>query len=190
MPELDAPVVMVDTEAPAADVEPTDNNNEPDTTEPPAEPKADLGESGQKAIAAEREARKQAEKALREARAALKAYEDRDKSELELLRERAEAAERTAAEAENAKAQAELNARRARVAAAKGVPAERLTGETEDELMASADELIAWRDQSKPPTPKRAPESPGRSGASGQENTNPDPKAVAAQALSMLWKRG
>lgn len=159
----------------------TDTTPEP---EPPA-PKPDLGEGGKKAIEAEREARRQAERQLREARAALKEYEDRDKSELELLRERAESAEKAAAAAELAVQAAEQHALRTRVAATKGVPAERLTGTTEDELLASADELIAWRDQSYKAAalPPKRPESAGRSGASGAEITNADPKAIAAEAL-------
>ena len=149
---------------------------------------SDLGDGGKAALAAEREARKAAERQARDLQKSLKEYEDRDKSELQKALERAEAAEKTAAEAQ-------FSAIRSKVAAAKGVPASSLTGTTEDELAASADELIAWRDQNKPPstpTPKRTPTSGGglKSGASGSESTSLDPKAAAADALRRLRAGG
>ena len=110
---------------------------------------------------------------------------DAEKTELQKAVERADQAEKRAAEAE-------VTALRSRVAAAKGVPASSLTGETEDELNASADGLIAWRDQQvttqqtkqRPVTP---PSGGGlRSGATGKENTSHDPKAAAAEALRRL----
>ena len=164
------------------------------TPEPVAEKTAkatdsDLGDGGRAALAAEREARKAAERQARDLQKSLKEYEDRDKSELEKALERAEVAEKTAAEAQ-------FSAMRSKVAAAKGVPASSLTGATEEELAASADELIAWRDQNKPPstptTPKRTPTSGGglKSGASGSENTNLDPKAAAADALRRMRAGG
>lgn len=177
----------LEVEAPDDDTD----NADPEPEQPAKKP--ELGDGGKKAIDAEREARRQAEKQLREARAALKEYEDRDKTELELLRERAESAEKNAAEAERAVAAAEQHALRIKVSAEKGVPAERLAGTTEDELRASADELIAWRDEfikaSTPP--KRIPSSDGlKSGASGAESTNPDPKAAAAEALRRMRQVG
>jgi len=148
-------------------------------------PHGELGDGGTKAIHAEREARKAAEKQLREVRAALKEYEDRDKTELQLLREKAEAAEQRAVQAEQERL-------RQKVASEKGVPASRLAGTTEDELMAAADELLAWREQSKtPPPPKRVPTTDGlKSGASGVENTNPDLKSLAAEKLRRLRAGG
>ena len=102
-----------------------------------------------------------------------------DKTELQKAQERAEAAEKRAVEAEFA-------ALRGRVAASKGVPASSLTGTTEDELTASADELIAWRDQNaaKSPAPLKRPLTL-KSGASGNDN-NHDPKAAAVEALRRL----
>lgn len=183
-PQVEATGTGGDTNAP-----PPAEGQEPNPE--PEKPTGELGEGGERAIKAERDARKAAEKELREARAALKSYEDRDKSELELLRERTEAAEKAAAEAEQAVAAAELAARRAKVSAAKGVPAERLTGVTEEELLASADDLIAWRDQTAPP--KRVPSPSGdglKSGASGAGASSPDPKAAAAEALRRLRATG
>ena len=169
-------------------IEPVDATVDPTPPAEPVEksPEADLGDSGKQAIVAEREARKAAERQLRDVQKALKEYEDRDKTELQKALERAEVAEKTAAEAQ-------FSALRSRVAAAKGVPASSLTGATEDELTASADDLIAWRDQNaKPaqpaPTQKRSPSSGGnlKSGASGAENQNLDPKAAAAEALRRM----
>lgn len=181
MPETDTTTQEI-AEAPI-----TDAPASPETADSQPESPADLGDGGQKAIAAEREARKAAEKQLRELQKSLKEYEDRDKSELQKAIERADEAEKRAATAE-------FNALRNKVAAAKGVPATSLTGSTEDELMASADELIAWRDQNKPPAPapKRSPASGSglKSGASGTENTNHDPKAIAAEALRRLRQSG
>ncbi len=83
----------------------------------------------------------------------LKEYEDRDKSELDKLRERAERAER-------AKQDAELKAVRLEIATSKGLPAAmaaRLRGNTKAELEADADELKALLKPSE-----SEPESGGR----------------------------
>ena len=161
----------------------TIDTNVDTTTEvdPPAPD--DLGDSGKAAIVAEREARKAAEKRLKDLEKSLKEYEDRDKSELQREREAREAAEKRAE-------QAEFASLRNKVAGTKGVPASSLTGKTEEELNASADELIAWRDQHKtatpPPATKRPPSGSLKSGATGAENNNLDPKAAAADALRRM----
>ncbi|AHY26832.1 scaffolding protein [Mycobacterium phage ZoeJ] len=178
---------MPDTET-ATDTETTTETGSTETATDATETadNGELGDGGKKALAAEREARKQAEKDLAEARKALKAIEDKEKSELQREREAREAAEKRAE-------QAEFTSLRNKVAAAKGVPASSLTGKTEDELNASADELIAWRDQHKPPAPpKRSPAQGGglKSGATGNGNTNSDPKAAAAEALRRLRAGG
>lgn len=110
---------------------------------------------------------------------------DAEKTELQRWQERAETAEKRASEAE-------IVALRSKVAAQKGVPASSLTGTTEDELIASADELIAWRDQAKPaaqPAAKRPPASGLKSGATRTESINSDPKAKAAEAVRLLRSR-
>lgn len=66
--------------------------------------------------------------------------EEASKSELQKAQERAEAAERALAEAT-------ATAARAEVAAAKGVPAALLSGDTREALEASADALLAFRDE-------------------------------------------
>ena len=71
--------------------------------------------------------------------------EDANKTELEKVAARAEAAEKRAAELE-------AQSTRTEVAAEKGVPAALLTGSTKEELEASADALIAFRgDKSSKP---------------------------------------
>ena len=82
-------------------------------------------------------AAKQAQKELDEARKQIKQFEDKDKSEQDKLTEKATEAEKRAANAET-----ELL--RLRVASKKKLPtelAERLRGETEEELEADADRL-------------------------------------------------
>ncbi len=75
--------------------------------------------------------------------------EQANKTEMQKLVERAEQAERDLVSERG-------RSLRAEVAAAKGVPASSLTGATREELEASADQLITWRDQNtarpKPPT--------------------------------------
>ena len=66
--------------------------------------------------------------------------EEASKSELQKAQERAEAAEKALAEAT-------ATAARAEVAAAKGVPVALLSGDTREALEASADALLAFRDE-------------------------------------------
>ncbi|AEL19665.1 scaffolding protein [Mycobacterium phage AlleyCat] len=114
------------------------------------------------------------------------AIKDGEKTELQREREAREAAEKRAEKAE-------FTALRDRIASAKGVPAGSLTGKTEEELTASADSLIAWRDQNAPkPEPKPKPRNPAgsggglKSGATGAGGDAIDPKERAAAALREL----
>lgn len=104
-----------------------------------AKPEADnpLGENGEKALAAEREARRALEKELKE-------FKDRDKTEAEKSAERFAELERENAELKTASVRAE-------VAAAKGVPVSLLSGSTQAELEASADALIQFRGEKQTP---------------------------------------
>jgi len=109
----------------------------------------DLGDAGQKAIKAEREARKIAERTAADAVAKLKSFEDANLSELERTKKAADeaASELAALRIENV---------RNRVALAKGVPAdliEFLTGSTEDEVTAKADVLMSRLGSSGTPKP-------------------------------------
>jgi hypothetical protein len=183
MPDTETPTETVDTTVDTTTTESVDDGATPATDD------TDLGDAGKAAIAAEREARRNAEKRLRDLEKSLKAYEDRDKTELQKWQERASEAEKRAE-------QAEFSALRNKVAASRGVPAASLTGKTEEELDASADELIAWRDANKPaaapPAPKRNPASGGglKSGASSTETINHDPKSAAAEALRRFRNSG
>lgn len=104
-----------------------------------------LGEAGQKALSEERKARKAAErgqaasqKQLDDMARRLKEFEDRDKSDLDKLTERASTAEQTAASAT-------AKLLRYEVAAAKKLPSEwaaRLQGSTQEELETDADQLL------------------------------------------------
>ena len=112
----------------------------PATSEPP------LGEAGKKALDAERTARKAADKALADATAKIKEFEDRDKSETQRITE-----ERDALKAERDRLAIE-NLRRD-VAIEKGIDlkaASRLVGSTREELEADADALAEVLKGSKP----------------------------------------
>lgn len=114
-----------------------------------------LGESGQKALAAERKAKAAAEKSARaaekqlgELQRKLQEIEDRDKSEAQKLAEA-----KSAAESEAATAREELM--RYRVAAKKKLPAElaaRLRGATEEEMESDAESLLQVLGQRQTPS--------------------------------------
>jgi hypothetical protein len=141
-------------------------------TEAPAEPAVEeagteqLGEGGVKALQAEREARKAAEKATAELAAKLKQFEDANLSELER-------ANKAAAEAAAELAQLRTENARKQVALDRGLPVdmiEFLTGDTEEEMAAKADKLLARL--STPGIPKPDPSQ----GATSQANAlNGDP---------------
>jgi hypothetical protein len=106
---------------------------------------AGLSEGGRKALADERKARGAAERLAKASQrqvddltARLKSFEDRDKSDLDKLTERATAAERAATAAQG-------QLLRHEVAAAKKLPAGwagRLRGDTREELEADAEALL------------------------------------------------
>ena len=82
-------------------------------------------------------------KANEDAARRLAEIEEAQKTEAQKAQERLDAAEKRAAELE-------LRSIRAEVAAEKGVPASLLSGSTQAELEASADELIKFRGEQKP----------------------------------------
>ena len=106
---------------------------------PPAD--KPLGDPGKKALDAERKARRDAERRATDLETRLKAIEDKDKSETERLTE-----ENTQLKKDLAAATA--SGVRYRVAVDKGLTAtqaKRLVGDTEDELLADADEILeSW----------------------------------------------
>lgn len=100
------------------------------------------------------------------------ALEDEQKTEFQRLQEAYEAERSRASELEQslsakdlAIAERELAFTRSEVAREKGVPVETLTGASREELEASADALVKWRDENMP-KPKRNL----RSGANIQED--------------------
>ena len=108
-----------------------------------------LGEGGKKALSAEREARKAAEKTAAELKAKLDEIEQANLSDLEKAQQAAKAATDRLAEIE-------ATSLRQKVAIEKGVPAkwvDRLRGSTEEELSADADQILADV-QPSPTTPK------------------------------------
>lgn len=120
--------------------------------------------------------------AIKAKAAKLDEIEAANKSELQKLAERAEAAEQRASAAEFASL-------RESVASGKGVPASSLTGTTREELEASADELIAWRDKNAPAPKKVTTATSGgglKSGATANGGANLSPKAVAAERLRQM----
>jgi hypothetical protein len=147
--------------------------------DPPADPKPDadpLGDAGKKALAAERDARKAAEKELAKYRKAEADKADADKTE----------AEKRAA-AELRAVDAELRATRLEVAHEKGLTpaqAKRLVGATKEELEADADEII--RDfpvAPAAPAKSSAPKPDPSQGAKGAAPTRAKSltEAIAAQ---------
>lgn len=107
------------------------------------EPIAELGEGGVKALAAEREARKAAEKMSTDLASQLKAFEDRDKTDAQRQTEELEAARAQLAVLTGASTRAD-------VAAGKSVPAALLAGPASgsaEDLATFADALIAFQGQ-------------------------------------------
>lgn len=135
------------------------------TADPAPEPTAPddtLGDAGKRALQAERDARKTAEKAAAELAAKLKEIEDRDLSEKDRLAKALQEAQETAA-----KASAE--ALRLRIAAELNVPAdlhEFLVGDSEEELRAKAQKLAAMAPAGKS-QPKPDPSQGAKPGTTG-----------------------
>lgn len=140
----EATTEVVDTEAV------TDEPETTTTTEP------DLGDAGKKALAAERAAKRAAEKRAAELEARVKEFEDSTKSEAEKAAARAEAAEKRAAEAE-------AKALRLEIANELNVPESLrkfLTATDDEGLRAQAEELTSALSAATAPqrnTPKPDP---------------------------------
>lgn len=99
-----------------------------------------LGDAGKRAIAAERRRAQEAQRELKKLQDELKAIRDKDLSETQKATQAQAAAEQRAADAEK-------QLLRVKVAAAKKLPAEfaeRLRGDTEDEMAADADSLATF----------------------------------------------
>ncbi len=158
--------------------EPGDKPNPDDKPEPKLNADADD-------LAAVRAALKKANKEAEESRRKLKEIEDRDKSDGEKLTDRLTAAEKRAEAAE-------ARALRLEVAASKGLTpgqAKRLAGNTQEELEADADELLADfapaaagggdDDEQKPRPISRPQERLRGGGAPAEEPEETDPRKLA-----------
>lgn len=140
--------------------------------------KPDMGDAGKKALAAERAARREAEKRAAEVEARLKELEDKDKSDSQKLTDRLATAEKRAETAES-------RVLRLEVAMDKGlsaVMARRITGSTKEELEADADELLASF-KSSDEGDKKAPGKPAEDLKGGGDPTSepkPDMRQIVA----------
>lgn len=90
--------MLADATATDATDDTTESTGDEKAVEKPAKPSGEdkLGDSGKRALASERRARREAEKQLNEIRTRLQQFEDRDKTEIQKAIERAEAAEQNA----------------------------------------------------------------------------------------------
>jgi hypothetical protein len=117
-----------------------DTTPDPSTDEStPKSDATDLGDAGKKALKAERDARAAEKKRADALESRLREIEDKDKSEVERLTARV-------AELEKDLGAATVTGARLKVALDKGLTvtqAKRLVGDTEDDLSADADELLA-----------------------------------------------
>lgn len=163
-------------------VSPPADPADPPAGDPPVDPKPDdLGDAGKKALAAERDARKAAEKELAKYRKADLDRAEADKTE----------AERRAA-AEQRAVDAEQRATRLEVAHEKGLTpaqAKRLVGTTREELEADADEVLRDFPVTPSAPPKKTPPAPDPSqGPKGDPPTRAKTltEAIAAQRKSAL----
>lgn len=175
---------------------PEDEKNEEETEETTAAKSEDeLGDGGKKALDAERKARRNAEKELKELRSKVQEIEDKDKSENERLQSQvAELTKRAEA--------AEATVDRFEVAAAKGLTpaqARRLVGSTKEELEADADEMRAElgldKEEEKSEEEESTNEEQGlglpkedlKEGASNAGDAQPDASKLADDILKSGW---
>lgn len=146
---------------------------EPQQGEPADNP---LGPNGEKALTAEREARKAAEKSATDLKAKLDEIEQANLSELEK-------SQRAAKDAQDQLAELTRQNLRNSVALAKGVPADLvdfLTGDSEDELNKKADVLLS---RLSAPTTPRPDLSQGSKGSSGPQSTADQFAEVISEAF-------
>ncbi|HHU10579.1 MAG TPA: DUF4355 domain-containing protein [Intrasporangiaceae bacterium] len=147
-----------------------------ETTTTPAEPTTsaatapdDLGDAGKKALEAERRARTAAEREAKELRTRLEEHEAAQLSELERAKKEADTykAELLAVQSANL---------RQRIALEKGLPlnlVDRLRGDTEQDIAADADALMALVNAPRTPSPDPT------QGPQGGAPTTPEQEFVA-----------
>jgi len=144
------------------------------------DPPAGLGDAGKKALDEERRKRRDAEKALSEMKAQLTELQDRDKSEVDKLREQVDAMSKD-------REAAVQRAMRLEVATAKGLTpaqAKRLVGSTVEELEADAAEIIeAFQGKGSPTPPPPTKPTPDLRG--GSDPTGPVDADIASIVASI-----
>lgn len=167
------------------DDKPDDGDKKPETKDPT------LGDTGRKALDAMKRERNATRKALADAQAKLKEYTDRDKTDTERLTEAAE-------EAKSRAAKAEVNHRKLMTAMDRApdgatltqikAVAKRLTGDTDEEMEADADDLYALlapkqsdADTDKTKAPAGKPKERLRGGGDPDDNEpdEMDPRKLA-----------
>ena len=163
----------------------TTPENQDEGTESDQDEDTTLGEAGQKALAKEREARKAAEKALKDAQQKVKDFEDRDKTEAQKAADRIAELEKALADRDTALQTKEIETLRVKVANREGkqVPVESVTGSTEEEMIASADRLLAWRGTNGTKANHR--QTGMRSGAGNPPDGSSDKEKAAAAIRAM-----
>ena len=125
-------------------------------------------------------------KANADAAARLADIEEAQKTETQKLADRLAAAEKKAQDAE-------LKALRSDIAQAKGVPVGLLAGSTEEELNASADALLAFRGEVKPPPavpPAAGQGNVGKPLGSTQQLARSDLQGMTAEAIVQAKAEG
>lgn len=110
----------------------------------------------------------------------LREIEDANKTELQKITERAEAAERRAS-------QAELAALRTRVAAELNVPVEVLHGDTEESIRAAGQKVLEWAGTGRRPAP---PVTALKSGSTAEDISGMTGKQRAAALLRQMRTTG
>lgn len=154
------------------DVETADTPPKDDSAQP-------LGDAGKKALSAERKARRDAEKALADAQAKVREFEQAQMSEQERLTAQLK-------EAQAAAAKATAEALRLRVAAEVGLDPELhefLDGITDEEQMRARAKKLAAK--ASPPAPKKTPDFGG-----GKRGEDPTSVASLDQRIAEAQKAG
>jgi hypothetical protein len=177
---------MADTETATTETETTT-----ETTEDAAkENDGNLGDGGKKALAAEREARKAAEKAYQDSQksiadltAKVKSFEDRDKTAEQKNAERIAELEKALADKDTALVKRDREATRAQVAVDKGVPLKLVTGSTREEMEAAADAALEWRGTKQDKNPLRQQGPRSGAGAPPDGSTLKEKAAASLRAM-------
>ena len=148
-----------------------------DSTTPVIEQQGDpqqLGEAGKKALQAERDAREQAEKRVKDLEQQLSSAQSKHEAEKQAMQASIDDLTGQASAESDRAAKAEQNALKVRVALRKGLPesfADRLQGDDEEALESDADQFVqfaAGRPKAPAPDPSQGPKGRGESSVEQQ----------------------